>query len=601
MWFIDTETFKYDWMMVAISPNNKSDTGFDVVEIVNDKDKLTDFYNKNANDIWVMYNGANYDQYIIKGIMLGFDPKDINDFIIVKGHKGWEYSRLFNKVPMIVYDPMPRPPVGLKTLEGFMGKNIHETSVPFDIDRPLSEEEIKETLKYCTNDVMEMMDVFIKKSSEFEAQLSLVKRFNLPYQDLVKTQAQLAAKILDAKRVKTDDEWEIRLPENLQLGKYQYIGDWFLSDESHTYQSKLNCEVGGIPTVIAWGGGHGAIPKFQHTCKDDEVIVDADVGQLYPNLMIVYDLLSRAVKDKSKFTNILDTSMKLKAEGKKKEREPYKRICNIVYGACGDKYNPMYDPLHRNLVCVYGQVLLIDLIDKIEHLVKLFNFNTDGIFFICKKDKLDEVYEIIHEWEDRTGLKMAYDFYTGIYQGDVNNYIAIGEENHRKGGYVKNLNDLDFDLPIVNDAIVSYIIDGVPVEKTIYECTEYKKFQKIVKLSSKYDWVELEKDLHEYMYVDRVYKNGNKKMKSAVKVGTYQKFENKAYRVFASINESDGRLLKCKINNDGSIKKDKFANTPDHCYIDNGDINNKPIPSKLDKDYYVELAKKRLIEKFGVR
>ena len=315
--------------------------------------------------------------------------------------------------------------------------------------------------------------------------------------------------------------------------------------------------------------------------------------------MIVYDLLSRAVKDKSKFSNILETSMRLKAEGKKKEREPYKRICNIVYGACGDKYNPMYDPLHRNLVCVYGQVLLIDLIDKIEHLVKLFNFNTDGIFFICKKDKLDEVYNIIHEWENRTGLKMAYDFYTGIYQKDVNNYVAIGKENHRKGAYVKNLNDLDYDLPIVNEAMVNYILHNIPVEKTVYDCNDYKKFQKIVKLSSKYDWVEQEKDLKSYTYIDHVYKNGRKKIKEEVKVGTYKKFDNKAYRVFASIDETDGRLLKCKKTENGVIKKDKFANTPDHCFIDNGDINGKSIPSNLDRDYYVNLAKKRL-EQFGV-
>lgn len=599
MWFIDTETFKYDWMMVGVNMNGPDPSKFDKVEIVNDKDALIKFYNENKNDIWVMYNGANYDQYIIKGIMLGFNPKEINDFIIIEGHKGWEFSRLFNTIPLIVYDAMPVPPVGLKTLEGFMGKNIHETSVPFDIDRKLSKREIKETLSYCTNDVMEMIEVFLRKSSEFEAQISLIRQFNLPYSDLVKTQAQLAAKILDAKRVKTNDEWEIRLPDNLQLGKYQHIGDWFLSDEAHDYKSKLQCNVGGIPTTIAWGGGHGAIKQFQYTCKDDEVIVDADVGQLYPNLMIVYDLLSRAVKDKSKFSNILDTSMRLKAEGKKKEREPYKRICNIVYGACGDKYNPMYDPLHRNLVCVYGQVLLIDLIDKIENFVRLFNFNTDGIFFICKKNRLDKVYSIIHDWEDRTGLKMAYDFYTGIYQKDVNNYVAVGEENHRKGGYVKNLNDLDYDLPIVNEAMVNYILDNIPVEKTVYECNDYKKFQKIVKLSSKYDWVELEKDLKRYTYVDRVYKNGRKKIKEEVKVGTYKKFDNKAYRVFASMDETDGRLLKCKKTENGVTKKDKFANTPDHCFIDNGDINNKSIPSKLDRDYYVKLAKKRL-EQFGV-
>lgn len=34
---------------------------------------------------------------------------------------------------MINYDVMPNPPVGLKTMEGFMGSNIKETEVPFDI------------------------------------------------------------------------------------------------------------------------------------------------------------------------------------------------------------------------------------------------------------------------------------------------------------------------------------------------------------------------------------------------------------------------------------------------------------------------------------
>jgi hypothetical protein len=265
--------------------------------------------------------------------------------------------------------------------------------------------------------------------------------------------------------------------------------------------------------------------------------------------------------------------MRLKREGKKKEREPYKRICNIVYGACGDKFNPMYDALHRNLVCVFGQVLMIDLIDKIEDLIFSLNHNTDGIFFVIKKNDIPELKRRVSEWEQRTHLTMEYAEYTKFISKDVNNYLAVkvNGEIHAKGAYVKDLNDLDYDLPIVNEALRNYMVFGTPVEITINACMDFRKFQKIVKLSNKYKWVE-----HE---------NGH---------GT-TKLVNKAYRIFASLDNTDGRLLKC----DGVRNPAKFGNTPNRCFIYNGDLTGVAIPSKLDKQYYIDLAIKRLND-FGV-
>ena len=72
------------------------------------------------------------------------------------------------------------------------------------------------------------------------------------------------------------------------------------------------------------------------------------------------------------------------------------------------------------------------------------------------------------------------------------------------------------------------------------------------------------------------------------------KYDNKAYRVFASKDNNDGKLLKC----DGVRNPAKFGNTPDHCFVENGDVRNMDIPHKLDKQYYIDLAKKRL-EDFG--
>ena len=571
MLFFDFEVFKYDWLVVAIDPVQKKEH-----IIVNDKRGLEKLYKDYQKDIWIGFNCRNYDQYILKGILCDFDPKKINDWIIVKGRKGWEYSSLFNKLPLILYDTMPNPPVSLKTLEGFMGLSIHETSVDFNINRKLTKQEIQETIKYCRFDVLNTIEVFLRRKSEFDAQMDLLKAFNLPLKYLGKTQAQLAAVILDAKKVRFNDDWEIRLPDNVHLGKYSAVADWFLDKNNHYEEAELKLMIAGLEHTIAWGGIHAGIPKETITCNDDEVIFDIDVGQLYPNLMRVYKLLSRAAQKPEMLDFVLDTSMRLKAEGKKKEREPYKRQCNIFYGAEGDPFNPLYDPLHRKLVCVFGQVFLIDLIDKIEDIVFIINSNTDGIFFKCKKRDVPELQRRVREWEKRTKLQMEYDEYSKFISKDVNNYLAVKANGkiHAKGAYVKDLNDLDYDLPIVNEALRNYMIFATPVEVTVNACTDFRKFQKIVKLSNKYEWVE-----HENGYSNA-------------------KLVNKAYRTFASIDNNDGRLLKCK-NTEKGDKKDKFGNTPDRCFICNDDIRNMPIPSKLDRQWYITKAKERLND-FGV-
>ena len=584
MLFFDFEVFKHDWLVVAIDPIQRKE-----YVIVNNKLELEQLHKSYKQDIWVGFNCRDYDQYILKAILLGFDPKQVNDWIIVKRKKGWEFSSLFHRIKVNLFDVMPNPPVSLKTLEGFMGKNIHETSVPFDIDRKLTEQEIKETIGYCRDDVLNTIEVFLKRKSEFDAQLDLLKAFNLPLSHIGKTQAQLAAVIFDAKKQTFKDEWEIRLPDNLQLGKYQFVGEWFLDKSNHWYKrkepnekgklverkSQLECEIAGLHHVIAWGGLHAG-DLINTTCSDDEVIFDVDAGQLYPNIMRHYNLLSRAARKPEMLTYILDTSMRLKAEGKKKEREPYKRQCNIVYGASGTSDNALYDPLHRNLVCVYGQVFIIDLLDKIEDIVELLNSNTDGIYFKVKKKDIPELNKRVALWEERTKLKMEFDEYKTFVSKDVNNYVAVTPNGkiHARGLYVKELNDLDYDLPIVNQAVKDYIVYGITVEDTIFGCRDLRKFQKIVKLSKLYQWVE-----HEH-------ENG------------ITKFDNKAYRTFASRDDSDGRLMACRVTSKG-LERKKFGGTADKCFIFNDDLTDISIPKKLDYQWYIDLAIKRLND-FGV-
>ena len=43
--------------------------------------------------------------------------------------------------------------LSLKAIEGHLGLSVQESTVPFDIDRPLTEEERRETEFYCDHDV----------------------------------------------------------------------------------------------------------------------------------------------------------------------------------------------------------------------------------------------------------------------------------------------------------------------------------------------------------------------------------------------------------------------------------------------------------------
>ena len=101
MIFYDMEVFKYDWLGVFIDTQTQEKT-----VIVNDKDRLTNLYESNVKNIWSGFNVIHYDQYIIKGIMLGMNPKTINDKIIIEGLDGWQISKEFNKLPLIQFDCM---------------------------------------------------------------------------------------------------------------------------------------------------------------------------------------------------------------------------------------------------------------------------------------------------------------------------------------------------------------------------------------------------------------------------------------------------------------------------------------------------------------
>ena len=590
MLFYDFEVFQDDWLVVILDMDARKEH-----VIVNSQKDLEAFYQKHKKDIWVGFNNHHYDDYILKGILCGFNPKEINDFIIVKDEPGWKYSNLFRQIPLLSYDVYEaKVDRGLKFFEGSLGSMIKESDIDFNIDRKLTKAEIEETIKYCRHDVEQTVEVFIQRKNDFDAIISLIKMFPevLSIKDIGLTKAQISAKILECERKSRDDEFDLFVLPCIDIKKYKEAVDFFLNPNNHDYTKKKKIMIAGLEHTIAWGGIHAGKEKYINKGVGRQ-IWHVDVASFYPRLMIFHNLLTRNSKHPEKFRQIYDTRLALKHAGKKKEQAPLKIVINGTYGISKAKTSKAYDPRNANLICLNGQLMLIDLIEHLEKIdgFELIQSNTDGL--IVSLPDTDRAFEqmddICYEWEKRCNMELEFDEIEAIWEKDVNNYVFKFSNGkiERKGAYVKELSPLDYDLPIVNKAVVDALVNNIPVEQTIMNCNDLKEFQMVKKISLKYKCLIYGGHWEKYKAINP----SSGRLKTYQKfVGNPQKLTERCVRVFASNNPSDGGLW--KIKKDGS--QAKVEGTPERCFIFNDDINDVKVSHNLDKNFYIEMAKDRL-------
>ena len=588
----DTETFAHDFIVVF----KDKETG-EYAVFHNDNLGVKDFITEDA--IYCGFNTKGYDQYIIKAICEGYSPeevKQVNDWII-GGGQGWQCPLLngvffrFNNVDIM--DDMQMG-LSLKAIEGHLGMSIEETEVDFNLDRPLTEEEIALTIKYCKHDVdaTEKVTEIRKNYLDNKVYLGSLKDIE-PTKALAMTNAKLTAAYLDAHNILSVeemgmDEREYKYPENLRreyipkevFKFFDRLYDKSISDED-LFKSKLNIIVGECPVTLGFGGIHGAIPFHQEEEINGRLIRNYDVASYYPHLMVYYGYTSRNIPDPQIYADMLEKRMRAKKSGDKATANALKLVANTTYGAMLNKYNDLYDPLMGRSVCITGQLFLLELS---QHLIaecstlRIVQLNTDGIMVSFDENEYDKVLAITKEWEQRTRFELEEDRIRRIVQKDVNNYVEIPYEGKPKikGGYlVRGLApagafNINNNATIVAKAIVEYFTNGTEVETTIGECTDTSQFQLIAKAGSKYK--------EAYHLVDGK-----------------QEPVQKVNRVYATTDERYGKIYKVKAENDSTAK---IESLPEHCIIDN---DNKLTIESVDKSWYIELAKKRINDFLGVK
>lgn len=583
----DCEVFAHDWLVVF----KDTETG-GYTAIWNDNDALKMALSEDC--VYIGFNSKHYDQFIIKAIALGYSAEEIkkvNDYII-NGGQGWECPMLrdqffrFNNVD--IKDDMQMG-LSLKAIEGHLGMSVEESTVSFDIDRPLTEDEKKETLKYCIHDVDTTEKLVELRTDYLKNKINLGKMAGL---DEIKamgmTNAKLTAAMLKASPQPHDDERKYVYPDNLRkefippevFEFFDKMYDPSISDKD-LFGGKLNLNIGECPVTLGYGGIHGAIPNFFWEETEDRGIWNEDAGSYYPHLCTINGYTSRNIPSPQVYEDILERRMQAKAAGDKVTANALKLVCNTTYGCLLNKYNGLFDPLMGHSVCISGQLYLLELAEhcyqEIEGL-RIVQLNTDGIMVECNKKDYDKLTEICKEWQERTGFDLEEDTVVKIAQKDVNNYVEVqpGGKAKAKGGYlVKGIApagafNVNNSCVIVATALKEYFVNGTPVEDTINACEDIFQFQIIAKAGAKYR--------EAYHLVDG----------EQVPV-------QKVNRVYATADTRYGKLFKVKAENDATAKIEML---PEHCIIDN---DNHLTISDVDKSFYIDMAKKRVNDFLGVK
>ena len=585
----DCEVFSHDWIVVF----KDKETGIFTV-VHNDNEVLRSCISEDA--VYIGFNSKHYDQYIVKGICADFSPqelKQLNDYIIA-GNQGWQYPLLngfyfsFNNVD--IRDDTQQG-LSLKAIEGHMGISIQETEVDFNLDRPLTQEELDQTIFYCKHDVDATEKLTDIRKDYLKNKINLGRMAGLTdTKAMAMTNGKLTAAMLKATAQKHDDERQYVYPDNLRREYIpQEVFDFFdrmydpnISDAEY-FKSKLKISVGECPVTIGFGGIHGAIPNYFWSEQEDpeEAIRNKDVGSYYPHLCTINGYTSRNIPSPQVYENVLESRMKAKAAGDIATANALKLVCNTTYGCLLNQYNDLYDPLMGRSVCISGQLYLLELARHCYQDIpglKIVQLNTDGIMVQCRKEYLSQLDEICDEWQSRTGFELETDSVIKIAQKDVNNYVEIqeGGKAKAKGGYlVKGIStvgafNINNSCCIVATALKEYFVNGTPVEETIENCNDIFQFQIIAKAGAKYK---------EAYHV----------------VGDRKEQVQKVNRVYATADTRYGKLFKVKAEDDTTAK---IESLPEHCIIDN---DNQLTIADVDKNFYIEMARKRVNDFMGIK
>lgn len=407
--------------------------------------------------------------------------------------------------------------------------------LPFPEDHVLTQEDAEVVRPYCCNDLSNTELLFNELAPELKLRAEMSEEYGVDLRS--KSDAQVAEAVINSELQKVLGYYPkkptlsadtvlvydvpdfvcyqtTQLREMLEVVRNaRFYLDGLGSPIMPPELEKLKVTIGGSTYKLGMGGLHSTEKKTAHYATDEIILADNDVESFYPRTILNQRLCPPHLGEAflTVYEKIVNTRIHAKAEAAKAKKagdraaakkwktvaDSLKITINGSFGKLGNKYSTLYAPQLMLQVTITGQLVLLMLIEALEQIgIEVISGNTDGIISKYHKSRHDEVRALIASWEEWTGYKTEETRYKAVFSRDVNSYVAIKEDGgdpearfideqlgaKTKGAYCERgsaLNSILSKNPetlICSDAVVRFLVDGTPVEKTIKECRDFRRF-----------------------------------------------------------------------------------------------------------------------------
>lgn len=491
--------------------------------------KWGDFYTTtkqiDSTVIFCGYNNLHYDNPIINYIieyqdrLMNYNVATICSSIFnlsntitqskeddISKWKQWKYQIWFDTFDLLTMLYSNKLRVGLKEIQVTMQyPNVQEFVC--DWSKPLPLEDFEAMIDYNINDIKSTTELLNRCKDVIDLRIAIEDEYKVRV--LSKDGVNIGMKILTQKYLeKTGLSWwdikDLRSPMDVIPLKEVILP--FIKYDSPILQKVLedmkkqivspgrkgyenNFVFSGLRYTVGVGGIHSKNDPEIIIPKEDEMLIDIDVASLYPSMLIEYKFYPKHLGPEflEVYKQIKDERIQAKHAGDKVKNETLKLALNGLSGNLQNEHNFCYSPFAVMQIRINGQLLLLMLAEKLTQAgCRIVQANTDGLFVLLKKDNYSQINTICRNWEQLTKLVLEEERFEAMYQYAINDYIAVKE------GYSKTKNPKliktkgifitevilgkGLSAKIIPEAIIKYFVDNIPVEKTIKECKDIRKF-----------------------------------------------------------------------------------------------------------------------------
>lgn len=492
----------------------------DIVNIFTDKNLIFCGYNnRHYDDIIINYIIDCYrimnrkEIYVITNSLYNLSQILVNHSDSIETYKRWKYANYFESIDLLTMMFSSKLRVGLKSMQITMQyNNVYEYGG--DFEQWLNKDKIDEMIGYNINDVESTYTLFqhLVKKGEIDLRLFIEKEygFNALSMDSVKFgETLLAKKVCEELHINKKQLEQMRSPmdniplkdvilpfikyknpkfqEVLEDMKKQVVSSKNKKPGEKNYENRF--VVSNIRYSVGVGGIHSLNEPQIYVPKEDEYLGHLDVASMYPSFIVRYGWFPRHLGKAGLdvYTHIYHERIQAKHSGQKLKNLALKLVLNSVTGKMQQETSWMYDPFSVFKIRINGQLILLMLVDiLLQHSCKIVQVNTDGVMFIAKKSYRDAIMESVAQLEQLTKLSFEADSYEAFYQFAVNDYFGVvdGFSQSRdpkliekKGMFITEpVLGKGLSPTIIPQAVINYFVNHIPVEDTIKQCTDIRKF-----------------------------------------------------------------------------------------------------------------------------